>query len=113
MHEMSIALNIINLATDFAQKENAHVIERIQLDVGTLSGVLIDSLSFCFDAASKNTIVENAELVINAIPAKGNCTDCNNHFDVEQWPSPCPQCGGYFITVSSGKELKVKSITIN
>lgn len=113
MHEMSIALNIVDLASDYAKREAASVIERIDIDVGTLSGVLVDSLSFCFDAASKNTLAENAKLVINTIPAKGQCKECDNQFTVQQWPSPCPDCGSYFIAVSSGKELKVKSITIN
>ncbi len=113
MHEMSIALNIVELAMDYAKKENAQSIRQIDIDVGSLSGVLTDSLSFCFEAATKNTLAENATLAINSIPAKGECNNCNHQWNVEQLPCNCPKCGDYFVRLLAGKELQVKSITIN
>lgn len=113
MHEMSIALNIIDIATEHAKEDHATTIDSIELDVGVLSGILVDSLEFCFDAASRNTLAEKARLVINSIPADGKCNSCGTSFSISQWPDPCPKCNSFLISISSGKDMKITSITIS
>ena len=57
---MSLAMNIVDLAVTNARAESAQKINQIELDIGSLAGVMIDSLEFCFEAASKETIAEEA-----------------------------------------------------
>jgi hydrogenase nickel incorporation protein HypA/HybF len=113
MHEMSIAMNIIELASKAAQAEGAGSIQDIELEIGTMSGVLIESLEFCFEAASRHTPAEGATLTIHAIPAKGQCTECKNISDVTSLTSKCQHCGAYLLGLLSGNDMKIKAITID
>ena len=65
MHEMSIAMSIVDLATEHAQKENAMKIVEVELDIGTISGIEIQALNFAMEVAVKDTLLETARIKIN------------------------------------------------
>ena len=113
MHEMSIALNILKIATDSAVQENAKCINQVEIAVGRLSGVLADSLKFCFDVAKKDTLAMNAKLDIIDIVGKGQCLSCKSEFDIDSLFSPCPNCDDIGINILQGKELSIKSINVD
>ncbi len=52
MHEMSLISNILAIAEDQARSGGAKVINRIEVEVGTLAGVEIPSLEFCYGITS-------------------------------------------------------------
>ena len=60
MHELSIAMNVIEIADEYAAKANATVVKEIEIEVGELSGVVLDALEFAMEVAVKNTILEQA-----------------------------------------------------
>lgn len=111
MHEFSIAVNIVEMIEENAAKENVKKVEKFELDIGTLSGVIIDALEFALDEAVKNTICEMAERKINEIKAKARCNDCGEIYNLVDYFVPCPECGGYRNEVITGKEIRLKSIT--
>ena len=113
MHEMSIAMNVVEIATSQALQGEARKINSISLDIGSLAGVMIDSLEFCFDAVCKGTMAEGAELNINQIPARGRCRDCTEEFPAETYLTACPACGGFKIDIFQGQELKIKTINVD
>ncbi len=113
MHEMSIAINIVEIVSTTVQKNNAKIVNSIDLDIGNLAGILIDSLTFCFDAACKGTVAEGAVLNINEIKAMGKCLNCNNESPVEAYFSVCPKCSGTAVDVIKGKELSIKAINVD
>ena len=78
-----------------------------------MAGILIDSLEFCFEAASKNTPAEGATLTINSIAAKGECTECKKISNVTSFASQCEFCGAYMLSLLSGKDMKIKAVTID
>jgi hydrogenase nickel incorporation protein HypA/HybF len=64
MHEMGIALQIVEIATASIPSDLAEVrIERVNLKVGKLAAVVPESLRFCFSVASKDTALDGAELL--------------------------------------------------
>jgi hydrogenase nickel incorporation protein HypA/HybF len=113
MHEMSIAMNIIEIASAAAREERAKAIGSIELEIGTMAGVMIESLEFCFEAAAKGTLAEGAVLAITSIPAEGRCAACNKIAAVDSLAAQCPYCGEYLLSLSTGKDLKIKAITID
>ncbi|MCF7922330.1 MAG: hydrogenase maturation nickel metallochaperone HypA [Candidatus Marinimicrobia bacterium] len=113
MHEMSIAMNIINIACKEAEKDGASSISKIELDVGKLSGVMIDSLNFCYDAVCKGTMAENSTLSINEIPALARCKNCQHSFEIDAFMALCPMCESYEIDILQGRELKLKAVSVN
>lgn len=112
MHEMSIAMSVIDAVTEKARQEGCSKVTVIELVVGKLAGVEVESLKFCFSAACRDTPADGAELVIDEIEAKGRCESCGESFSVMSFYAKCPVCGQFRVTVESGQELAVRSITI-
>ena len=73
MHEFSIAVNMVDIALDYAGRSNAEIVNEIELEIGDLSGVVIDAMTFAMEAATKGTILEKAKLKITQVPGKGRC----------------------------------------
>lgn len=113
MHEMSIALNIVSIACKEAEKAEATSISIIELDVGKLSGVMVDSLKFCYDSVCKGTLAENSELAINELPAMAKCKQCSHSFEIDSFMALCPECESYEIDIIQGRELKMKTVSVN
>ncbi len=113
MHEMSIAVSIVDIVCKKAKEENAKKINNIVLDVGELSGIMIDALEFGFEAATKSTLADGAQLKINRIQGKAFCKNCDKHFHIENEFTPCPTCDDYNIELLKGKELNIKSFNID
>ena len=113
MHEMSIAMNIVNIACKEADKDGAESIASIEIDIGRLSGVMIDSLKFCYDSVCKGTMAESSELLINELPAMAKCKKCNHSFEIDSFMALCPECESYEIDILQGRELKLKAVSVN
>lgn len=113
MHEMSIAMNIVGIACKEAQNEGAKSIKSIELDVGSLAGVMVDSLKFCYESTCKGTLAEDSQLLINEIVGKGRCQKCSLEFEIESFMALCPQCESYEIEIKQGRELRLKAVTVN
>ena len=113
MNEMTIAMNIVDIVCQKADKEKAVKVNSVDLAIGELSGVMIDSLEFCFEAACKNTIADGAELNIHKINAEAFCKSCNKNFSIESDFSPCPTCNDFNFKLIKGKEFSIKSFNID
>lgn len=112
MHEMSIALSIIDVAAEQAKKEKASKVIEIELDIGTMSGVEITALNFALEIAVIDSIIEKSKVKINQVRSRSECLECGYVFDSESVVNPCPKCKELNTRLISGKELQVKSITI-
>lgn len=112
MHELSIAMGIVKIAEDETAKVNAKKVTKIELEIGVLAGVEIDSLNFVWDSAVHNSVLENAEKEIIVVSGVGKCIDCDTEFAMENIYDCCPKCGSNFKGILKGKELKVKSLEV-
>jgi len=110
MHELSIALNIVEIAEENVAQSNLHSITEIKLVVGKLSGVVYEALEFAMDEAVKNTILEDAKITITRISGKAKCDSCAHEFDVEDIYTPCPKCQSFMNEIIQGNELRVESL---
>ena len=113
MHEMTIAMNIIDIVCKKANDEKAYKISSVDLEIGELSGVLIESLEFCFEAACKNTIADGAALNIHKINAEAFCKSCNLNFTMNSDFYSCPTCDNFNFEILRGKELSITSFNID
>ncbi|MDU1906189.1 MAG: hydrogenase maturation nickel metallochaperone HypA [Dysgonomonas sp.] len=112
MHELSIALSIVDLAEQQARQNNASEIEELELEIGNLAGVELQTLMFALESSVKGTMLENARIVRHDVIGEGRCGDCEHIFPLSTFFEACPQCGSYCINVLKGKELRVKSIVV-
>lgn len=112
MHEMSIALAIAESVDQRAREEESGRISEIELVIGKLAGVEPESLKFCFLLATKGTLAEDARLVIEEPEGVGECGECGMRFTVGFYYAECPECHSLRVTIISGKECLIRSITI-
>jgi hydrogenase nickel incorporation protein HypA/HybF len=112
MHELSIAQNIVDIVLDQMKVHSLSNIESVMVRVGVLRGVSVESLSFGFDVAVKETPMEGAKLVIETVPIRGRCITCNQEFTIEHWLDDCPFCSSHTVEITSGKELEIAGIEV-
>ncbi|MBU5636666.1 hydrogenase maturation nickel metallochaperone HypA [Geomonas sp. Red69] len=109
MHEMSITQSVVEICEGHAAGRK--VVE-VVLEIGELSGVVPESVEFCFEACSKGTLLEGAKLTIEEVPGRGSCPACHGEFPLQSLFSPCPGCGAFGLSVVSGEELRVKELEL-
>ena len=112
MHEISVALGIVEIAEVEAAKANAKTVETITLEIGTLAGIEFKSFDFVWPTAIEGTILENSNLELKIIKAKAKCTKCNSVFKMKQHYDHCPNCKSDQKSIFQGEELNVKSLDI-
>ena len=113
MHELSLVMNIIEIAHEQMQLHHAHKLERIELEIGALAGVEMDAFLFAWEAAVADTDMDKTERIIHNIPGKAKCLQCDIEYQMDQLFSPCPTCGEYLNQLIQGKELRIKSLVVN
>lgn len=113
MHELSIVMNIVEIANEEVQKHQAQKVEMIDLEIGELSGIDFDAFEFAWSAVVHDTILQNAERKMHRIEGKSICGTCGHHFRLFQVYEPCPLCGEVLNDIISGQELKVKQMILS
>lgn len=113
MHELSIAEHIVEIAVDALPANSSATVREIELEIGTLSGIEIDALTFAMDVVMKHTPLEHAELRIITVQGRASCNLCGAEFDMNDFFTPCPSCSGTNSDILRGEEMRVKSLLVN
>ncbi len=115
MHELSIMENIRNIVLDFAEKNNAIKVRKVNLTIGELSDIIPRWAQIYFSFAAKDTIAEEAELCIEKIPAVIKCTSCGEvlKLDKSDLKFNCIKCGSSKIALLTGREFRIRSIEVD
>lgn len=96
MHEMSIAMSLLDMAEEEARKRGLARITKIRVEYGVLGGIMADAFNLCFEALCAERGHDRIELELVRIPLKLRCHFCGHVFGGEsredQW-QPCPACG--------------------
>jgi hydrogenase nickel incorporation protein HypA/HybF len=108
MHEAGIMESTLAIVGREAASHGAARVERMVIRVGVASGVDPYALRFAFEALSRGTVAEGAELVIEPVPVRAHCARCDGDFVVEGgWLFECPHCRTLSGDVRSGRELEL------
>ncbi|MFJ2931488.1 hydrogenase maturation nickel metallochaperone HypA [Streptomyces sp. NPDC087219] len=111
MHEMSLAVAVVDQVETAAKDRGAVGVRSIELDVGELAGVVADALAFCFELACAGTVVEGAELITRTVPGTARCAACAEDWAVGMPPRLlCPGCGAAADGLVSGRELQIREV---
>ncbi len=108
MHELSITQSMVELCQ---QNAGGRKILSVTMEIGELSGVVADAVEFCFDACSRDTLLNGARLIIERIPGRGRC-GCGAESPLHSYFDPCPVCGGFGLSVIAGEELRVRELEV-
>ena len=108
MHELSITQSMVELCE---QNAEGRKVLSVTMEIGELSGVVPDSIEFCFDACSRDTLLDGAKLTIERIPGRGRC-GCGAESPLSSYFDPCLVCGGFGLAVIAGEELRVRELEV-
>ncbi len=114
MHEVSIALGMVDELKRIAHENNALKVTSLNLKVGRKSGIVIDSLKFAFDAVKlEHPLLSSTEILIEEIPLKYECSSCGKVFNTDDifFPS-CPGCKAFTLKLLSGEEMDIASMEL-
>jgi hydrogenase nickel incorporation protein HypA/HybF len=108
VHELSITQSIVDAVVE---KMDGETVVAVRLEIGKLSGVVPDSVRFCFDVICAGTALEGAGLDIDEVPGSARCRDCAAEFQLEDMIRLCP-CGSANVEVLAGHQLRIKSVEV-
>jgi hydrogenase nickel incorporation protein HypA/HybF len=108
MHEMSITQNVIDVIT---QRTGSDRVAMVRLQIGKLSGIVPDSVRFCFELIAADTPLAGAVLEIDEPLGAAHCRGCGEDFELRDLILLCP-CGSADVQVVAGTELAVKSVEV-
>lgn len=108
MHELSITQSVVDAVS---QRLPDTRIASIQLEIGKLSGIVADSVRFCFDLVVDGTPLEGARLDIDEPGGRAHCARCDSEFAIEDSIPLCP-CGSADVAVLDGQQLRIKSVEV-
>jgi hydrogenase nickel incorporation protein HypA/HybF len=112
MHEMSIVEALMEQIIEMSQDEDWGAVTRIRLKVGSMRQIVPDILKFCFDVASKGTIMENALLEIDEIPLLIKCDECGYLWSDREYLGMCPKCSSINVNLLNGMELELTNLEV-
>lgn len=113
MHEMSLAMGVVDTIETEARKQGFERVERIVLEIGALSCVDARALEFGLEAVTKGTRAEGAAVEILVPPGIAYCFDCQANVPISRKGESCPDCGSYQIVVTAGEEMTIKSLEVS
>ena len=108
MHELSLTQNIVETITD---RLGDRRVVSVRLVIGKLSGVVVDSIRFCFDVVVADTPLAGARLEVEEPGGRARCRDCGVEFASDDPILLCP-CGSADVEVLAGDELLIKAVEV-
>ncbi len=112
MHEFPVTEQIIKIAAEQAEKNNALKVTQINLVVGESSGFIGESIQMYFDIISEGTICKGAILKMENVKTKWKCPACDILYSRQPLSFACPNCGMDGLPTEIGREFYVQSIEI-
>jgi len=113
MHELSIALNVLDIAEQTMNEYSESDLVAIHVRLGPMSGVVPEALESAFTIAREQTRYPEVELVIEETELVIDCPHCGNHqVAVSVNDLSCRQCGAISGNIVGGRELEIVALEV-
>jgi hydrogenase nickel incorporation protein HypA/HybF len=113
MHELSIALALVDMASEELTRQGGERITEVHLKLGHLSGVVREALESAFELACEGSPLAGSRLLIQEIPVEIDCPRCGCRRPVESIQEMrCRVCGTASANVVAGRELELVALEI-
>jgi hydrogenase nickel incorporation protein HypA/HybF len=113
MHELSLALSLLDEVDATAAREGATRVASVHLRLGRMSGIAKDALIFSWDLARAGTVAADAALVIEEIPLAVWCERCGGERPVREGDLLiCAECGAASSSIVHGRELQLVAMEV-
>ncbi|OAA24010.1 hydrogenase nickel incorporation protein HypA/HybF [Frankia sp. EI5c] len=109
MHELSVTVGLVDM---IAERIPAGVrVSRVRLEIGRLSGVMVEPVRFCFDLVAAGTPLDGACLEVSQPPGWGRCRRCGDEVALPDLLTPC-RCGSHEIDLTGGEQVRITAVEV-
>ena len=113
MHELGVVFHIMDSLEKVAVENEVTGISRVVLELGEVSTVIESYLHNCWQwAAKKRELFDEAELVVETIPARTYCEGCGQTYATVEHGKICPCCHSPDTWLLQGNEFYIKEIEV-
>ena len=113
MHELSIALSILEVAEEEVGRCGGGQVEAIHLKVGPLAGVVEEALVSAYELAREATPFAGSRLVIEEVPIAVFCSKCQAERAVHSVQDfTCIVCNTPASEIIRGRELQLAALEL-
>jgi hydrogenase nickel incorporation protein HypA/HybF len=113
MHELSIALSILDVAGEEVERRGGPQVEAIYLKLGPLAGVIKEALISAFELAREATPFATSRLIIEEVPIVVFCSKCDAERAVHSMQDfSCVECDTPSSKLIHGKELELAALEL-
>lgn len=112
MHELSLAQALVDQLEQLRAKEHATAVISVTVNLGALSGVDREALTFAFPLATQGTAVDGASLVIQETPAVVTCDACGEQTRPDLTNLACGKCGSRRVRITEGRDFLILSVEL-
>lgn len=114
MHELGVVFHVIKSVNKIAVENDVKKISAVTIELGEVSSVLPDYLEDCWNwAVKKETVLKDAKLMIEKIPAVTYCEACEKTYETVKFGKICPYCKSERTYLLQGNEFILKNIVAN
>jgi len=113
MHELSIAMSIVEFAQGEAARRGSPRVTAVHLRLGAFSGVVKEALLSCYEMACGDTSLAGSQLIVEEVPLIVYCSACDARrpVDENEWFC-CSVCGSPTPEIVQGRELEVTALEL-
>lgn len=112
MHELSLCRAILDIINEHIAGKQCKRVKKITIEIGQLAAVNESALRFGFEAITKGTVAEQADLDIITLQGEAICELCQKKVTLQHYYDPCKTCGHFSLKITQGEEMRVKSLEI-
>jgi hydrogenase nickel incorporation protein HypA/HybF len=112
MHELSLAMSVVDEVGQILVREKAERVLRLSLSIGELSGVEREPFEFCFPLAAQDTPLEHAQLSIETVKTTVLCGDCGKKSNPNFPLLACAQCDSSNVKIVAGQDFLITSLEV-
>ncbi len=113
MHELGVVFHCIKEVNKVAAENGVSRVRSVTVEIGEVSSVVPYLFEDCWNwAVKKETVLKNAEIIIETVPAVTHCEDCLRDYPTVKFGKTCPYCGSGNTFLLKGNELNIKQIEV-
>lgn len=110
MHEIALVEETLRIITGVAETHQLRRITRVNVKIGAFLQVQPELFEFAFDAAKTGTILAEASLYMDVLPARLRCRECGKESLWDKTSFTCPYCGSLQMDILDGRDIFIQSI---
>jgi hydrogenase nickel incorporation protein HypA/HybF len=114
VHELSIALEIVDVAAAAAQRAGGGRIDVVHVRLGALAGVIREALHAAYPLACAGTPLAGSTLQIEEVPVAVACQPCGATRPVRSVQELCcAACGTPATEIVDGQDIEVVTLEVS